>query len=109
MIDLSESGAGALEILRVCWHDKKDYNCGECEKCIRTMVLLRLLGLKSPNFPELKDLSLVTRARPRNHSEAVFVEEAIDLAHQAGDKALLKALQKSLASWEWRRRKLRTA
>ena len=31
-----------LNILRVCWHDK-GYNCGECEKCLRTMTSLRAL------------------------------------------------------------------
>lgn len=93
---------GALDILRVCWQDKEDYNCGRCEKCIRTMVLLRLLGLKSPNFPELKDLSLVSRFVPGDRSESVFVEEAIVLADRAGDKALGDALRKSLARWEWR-------
>jgi 7-cyano-7-deazaguanine synthase in queuosine biosynthesis len=32
--------SNALSILRVCWQDK-GYNCGQCSKCLRTMVALR--------------------------------------------------------------------
>ena len=92
---------GALEILRVCWQDK-GYNCGECEKCIRTMVLLRLLGLHSPNFPVLTDAAPVAKLVPGDRSEAVFVREAIVLAAQVGDRPLCAALQKSLSKYELR-------
>lgn len=89
---------GALEILRVCWQDK-GFNCGTCEKCIRTMVVLRLLGLHSPNFPVLADLSLVANFMPADEGEAVFIEESIDLATDRGDRALGRALKHSL--WRW--------
>lgn len=92
---------GALEILRVCWQDK-GFNCGQCEKCIRTMVLLRLLGLHSTNFPELSDVDAVANLVPGDRSEAVFVKEAIELAERTGDVQLLAALRKSLAKYEWR-------
>lgn len=39
VIELSKSQI-ALDNLRVCWHTKNEYNCGKCEKCIRTMVNL---------------------------------------------------------------------
>lgn len=92
---------GALEILRVCWQDQ-GFNCGKCEKCVRTMVLLRLLGLKSPNFPALGEIGAVASLVPGNPSEAVFVAEAVELAKQTGDRPLLAALQRSLARYEWR-------
>ncbi|MES2627222.1 MAG: hypothetical protein V4628_18190 [Pseudomonadota bacterium] len=92
---------GALEILRVCWQDK-GFNCGECEKCLRTMVLLRLLGLQSPNFPVLSDVSAVAKLVPGDRSEAIFVKEAIALAEEVNDQPLLAALRKSLSKWEWR-------
>ena len=31
----------ALRTLRVCWERPDEYNCGRCEKCVRTMVALR--------------------------------------------------------------------
>jgi hypothetical protein len=34
------------ETLRVCWENREgSYNCGQCEKCIRTMVSLKALGV----------------------------------------------------------------
>ncbi|GAH23276.1 unnamed protein product, partial [marine sediment metagenome] len=36
----------ALDYLRVCWRNRFGrYNCGECEKCIRTMVNLEIAGV----------------------------------------------------------------
>lgn len=37
--------ASALGTLRVCWRNKLGhYNCGECEKCLRTMIQLAAIG-----------------------------------------------------------------
>lgn len=42
-----------VENLRVCWEgDKKDRNCGKCEKCLRTMFAFLACGKPIPNcFP----------------------------------------------------------
>ncbi len=38
----------ALRWLRVCWQNKElAYNCGRCEKCLRTMIALHLAGALS--------------------------------------------------------------
>ncbi|MEO8478229.1 MAG: hypothetical protein ABI542_01255 [Gemmatimonadota bacterium] len=92
---------GALEILRVCWQDN-GFNCGKCEKCLRTMVTLRLLGLTSANFPPLDDLRLVARFKPADESEAIFIEEAIALGIQRRDAAVVGALQSSLRRYRLR-------
>ncbi len=92
---------GALEILRVCWQDK-GFNCGQCEKCLRTRVLLRLLNLHSANFPDLTNVREVANLMPSDRSEAVFVREAIELAKKTGDIQLLSALKQSMAKYEWR-------
>jgi hypothetical protein len=35
----------ALNALRVCWKNPgAAYNCGQCEKCVRTMLILKSLG-----------------------------------------------------------------
>lgn len=39
-----------LARLRVCWQDA-GFNCGRCEKCVRTMAGLTLLGAPTPSFP----------------------------------------------------------
>jgi hypothetical protein len=39
----------ALQYLRVCWEgDKKDRNCGRCEKCIRNILNFRVVGIEHP-------------------------------------------------------------
>lgn len=93
---------GALEILRVCWQDD-GFNCGKCEKCLRTMVVLRLLGLSSSTLPPLNDLSQVARLMPADEGEAIFIEEAIALGTQRGDSAVVRALQSSLKRYRLRR------
>lgn len=36
----------ALQNLRVCWKNQSDqYNCGRCEKCKRTMLMLKAIGV----------------------------------------------------------------
>ena len=41
-----------LKDLRVCWAGPdKAANCGECEKCIRTILFFRLLGVSPACFP----------------------------------------------------------
>ncbi len=93
---------GVPELLRVCWQDQ-GYNCGRCEKCLRTMVLLRLLDRQSPAFPPLDDLGLIARLTPSDVSEACFVEEALALANSRGDLDAARALSTSLRRWYLRR------
>lgn len=95
----------ALEILRVCWHDR-GYNCGECEKCLRTMTSLRLLRIESPGFPPLTDKMIKEKiASMRIYSEPnfAFVEENLRLAQDVGDVVLEKALKRVRRSYLLRR------
>ncbi|HET6631265.1 MAG TPA: hypothetical protein VFG73_00975 [Rhodanobacteraceae bacterium] len=75
---------GALESLRVCWQDD-GYNCGRCEKCLRTMLALRLLGLRSDSFPPLRDLAPIRRLRVIHNYDAMAFEDNLRLARQVGD------------------------
>jgi hypothetical protein len=52
----------ALEHLRVCFANEKEaYNCGKCDKCLRTMINLYVAGVleKSATFPHHIDPELV--------------------------------------------------
>ena len=52
----------ALARLRVCWENLGNYNCGLCEKCIRTMLALLALGIEHcPAFPDTLTPELVRR------------------------------------------------
>jgi hypothetical protein len=51
-IDVIASHPVALAHLRVCWRlDTSAYNCGMCEKCVRTMIGLHLAGATSGPSP----------------------------------------------------------
>jgi hypothetical protein len=52
----------ALRTLRVCWKNPGGaYNCGRCEKCLSTMVLLDLYGVldQTGQFPPRLDLGRI--------------------------------------------------
>jgi len=50
----------ALSRLRVCWENEGNYNCGQCEKCVRTMLGLRALGVdRCSAFPDTLTPKLV--------------------------------------------------
>jgi len=52
----------ALKRLRVCWENPETYNCGNCEKCVRTMLALRALGVdRCAAFPDTLTPKLVRR------------------------------------------------
>lgn len=54
---------GALRDVRVCWQGHQlDRNCCTCEKCLRTMLMLRVAGIASaPAFPDPLDVRAVER------------------------------------------------
>lgn len=53
----------ALKALRVCWESDREYNCGRCEKCIRTMTALLALGKlgECPTLPHRVAPGLIRR------------------------------------------------
>ena len=80
-----------LDNLRVCW-EYPNHNCGECAKCVRTAIALRLLGVEGP-FPPL-DTRLVAGVTAR--SEHDYVIELTMEAYRKGDAELLRELRKGL-------------
>jgi hypothetical protein len=92
---------GALDILRVCWQDK-GYNCGRCEKCIRTMLALELLNLPAPRFPPLPPLKAVAREPIHDHAGWVYSEELRQLALATGRLDVARALAKPIRRYRLR-------
>lgn len=70
----------AMETLRVCFQGIPDkYNCGSCEKCIRTMICLhaaRALG-RCRTLPNRIDLDLLRGLRLNSYVEQTRYEEII--------------------------------
>jgi hypothetical protein len=66
-----------LSRLRVCWANLGDYNCGHCEKCIRTMLGLKALGIdRCEAFPGTLTPQLV-RGQKLDHSSVLFWRELL--------------------------------
>ncbi len=57
-----------VEALRVCWEgERRDRNCGECEKCVRTMYNFLAAGLPVPPcFDRTPTVALLERIRLRS-------------------------------------------
>jgi len=66
-----------LPRLRVCWQNTGDYNCGCCEKCVRTMLGLLALGVdRYAAFPDTLTPELV-RQQGLSHDSALFWRELL--------------------------------
>ena len=97
------SSDAALRHLRVC-HDNRDmaYNCGRCEKCVRTKVVLQLAGAldRCATFEGGLDLKQVRAIRIKLRITESFAKETLaELRQRDTDHDLQKALQTVLSRW----------
>lgn len=97
--------------LRVCWKSKDDINCGECEKCVRTMTALEAMGdlssvktfppsvrsdqlavpIQAHYYPYMKDImSWIDRHGDKSHNQRVSValRRSIDAFFDAQQEAV---------------------
>lgn len=104
----------AMKALRVCWENRDEaYNCGRCEKCLRTMVSLHVVGAfaRCRTFPRPLELWRVARIRTTDAVVRGYVEENLRAIERAQAHSLLAdALRDALAGvgsgglWGWLRR-----
>jgi len=108
----------ALRSLRVCLSPDDHYNCGKCEKCIRTMIPLYVAGClgQSPAFPTPLTADGVAGHIYRTAWKIQFVEENITLLKNKNDQssfdrrliwAMETAIKRSRKKMERRERKKR--
>ena len=87
----------ALAWLRVCYENPdQTYNCGTCEKCVRTMLSLHALDVldRSPTFPNRLDPRAVRRLRLQNRAALAFAKENLPIL----DGPLRRALRTAYAA-----------
>lgn len=99
----------ALAHLRVCWEkDEGTYNCGRCEKCLRTMTSLHALGVLAEcrTFPDVLDPAAVRGLVLYDESLIRFAEDNISFLVAAGleDAQLCQAWQHILDRPPWKNR-----
>ncbi len=97
----------AMRTLRVCTRSIRGYyNCGHCEKCLRTMVNLELCGAldSCTTLPHPLDLREVARRSNLDASSAIYARESLGAAEQQPEHArLARALRTALRRYQVRR------
>jgi hypothetical protein len=89
----------ALGWLRVCYENPdQTYNCGSCEKCVRTMLSLHALGAleQAPTFPDTVSPKAVRSLRFKNDLSLAFVNENVRILEGPHRRALRAARRASL-------------
>ena len=99
----------ALERLRVCFFPKSNgaYNCGQCEKCLRTMINLHAVGAldRCTAFDTPLSIREVSKLIVSDDSIRAYVKENLKaLENRRGDQKLYKTLRKILNRSPWRAR-----
>ena len=103
--------------LRVCWRNPDGaYNCGRCEKCLRTMISLRAIGAleRIETLPDEIDLAAVRAMEVRRDIPPRFLHQNIRaLRARGGETDLIHAIEAAIdgsSPWSrWARRLARRA
>lgn len=88
----------ALKYLRVCWRNTA-YNCGVCDKCLETMIDLRISNVlhHAKTFPSKLDLSKVSKIHSTPYTNQEYFIQDIEFLTKTGqDPELLSALKQSV-------------
>jgi hypothetical protein len=99
---------GPLDALHVCWKQESDENCGRCEKCLRTMIMLEVAGAlgRARTFPDRSlDLDLVSRILlKRDRSYDTYYREVSRWALRRGRVDIHRAIESCNRASRLRRR-----
>ncbi|HPD60833.1 MAG TPA: hypothetical protein PKV48_03620 [Thermodesulfobacteriota bacterium] len=95
----------ALKCLRVCGQNIDDgFNCGRCEKCIRTKINLHIAGAlnRCAAFDSQLDPGHIEKISFKEMGPRLFAEENLNaLKDRPGDRDLYDALQKIFKQSWW--------
>ncbi len=89
----------ALASLRVCWQNEDtQYNCGRCEKCLRTMIALHLVGAldRCATFTQPLTPEAVRGITVGSENGAIFLRELLAAVNASGRDADLGAAIRSV-------------
>ncbi|MFB8791396.1 MAG: hypothetical protein U7123_21810 [Potamolinea sp.] len=87
--------------LRVCWQNSQsDKNCGRCEKCIRTILNFRVMGVGLPPcFAEDVTERQISEIRGLKKAQLIELEPILETAKARGiTEGWVNALEKCIAS-----------
>jgi hypothetical protein len=89
------SDADALSRLRVCWRTQTEINCSVCEKCVRTMTTLELLGRRedATTFNSTLTREMISNVVLSGESDLSFSLENLELARDLGRTEIADAIE----------------
>ena len=91
----------AMRNLRVCTSHHADYNCGHCEKCLRTMMNLRAAGASNrcESLPEELDPQAIANLSLEGENDRAFALENLRALKRLGNEPeITSALETALES-----------
>ncbi|GAA4807168.1 hypothetical protein GCM10023353_08190 [Tomitella cavernea] len=96
-----KSSPAAMESIRVCFWNRADrLNCGECEKCVRTAINLRIAGALPlcTALPPINPIRALTRIPADDPSTVYFLKENLGALQNSDrdDPELESALESAL-------------
>lgn len=100
-IALADNSA-ARKHLRVCWQNTGKYNCGECDKCLRTMIALELTGVLTEfeTFESEVPMDTVRKLEISGRSGRSFVLENLEYAREKDATKIADVLQQMVGDFD---------
>lgn len=97
-IEAIASNPIALRHLRVCWENRDGmYNCGRCEKCVRTMIPLQAIGALEAcaTLPSEVDLTVLRADRRPARAQGEFARDNLLFlaSRRVRDRELVRVLR----------------
>jgi hypothetical protein len=96
----------ALGHLRCCFKKTQpgETNCGSCEKCLRTMASLRIVGAleRCATMPDTLPVQEIGRMRLPGPTWVILTRDLLAEAKAAGDHELAGALRRAVLFGRWR-------
>ena len=98
-VDFISDNKEVQKNLRVCYTSRDEYNCCECEKCIRTMASIEALGKTGliKTFPKKLDINEMDHIVLKNEPEMRFAESTMQVALKNKKKYVFRKTLKMIA------------
>ncbi|MGK2874829.1 MAG: hypothetical protein ACSLEW_04195 [Nocardioides sp.] len=89
--------------LRVCWKARRRFNCGRCQKCLRTMAVLELADQlqQIQTFPNRVDTEILAAIDLRTDNNARFIQDILTHAESVTGHEQLKAAMRIAVDRYW--------
>ncbi len=94
----------AMQNLRVCWSNQSDQNCGHCEKCLRTLADMDILGAldRCVTFPPGSYRpEALARLRLRNPYERRNMAQLALYAERRGRPDITRAIGRAIRRYDF--------